>query len=326
MSVKPGMRPNHHVVIGTRGSGLALAQTNWVKEQLEKLHPRQRFEVKIIKTTGDRLQKEDLIVVDEAGRVSQVAAPAPRKKPARLPKGLFTKELEVGLLRRHIHLAVHSLKDLPTETPGGLLVAAIPKRADPRDVLITRGETSLADLPRGAVIATGSPRRRQELLRVRPDLVCADIRGNIDTRLRRLEEHADWHGIVLAAAGLERLRPHVEGFTITPLSPDEMLPAPGQGALGIEIRADDELVQSLMAPFNHHATRCCVETERAFLRGLGGGCELPLGALAVHEDGKITFRARLHDASGCREFGGAWPLAEAAERAFELAQIARARG
>jgi hydroxymethylbilane synthase len=292
--------------MGTRGSALARWQTDFVAAQLRAAWPGLRIEIVVLHTQGDRVLDKPLPLIGG--------------------KGLFTAELEEALHAEEIDLAVHSLKDLPTETPGGLLVAAIPKRADARDVLITRGETSLADLPRGAVIATGSPRRRQELLRVRPDLVCADIRGNIDTRLRRLEEHADWHGLVLAAAGLERLRPPSDGFTITPLSPDEMLPAPGQGALGIEIRADDELVQSLMAPFNHHATRCCVETERAFLRGLGGGCELPLGALAVHEDGKITFRARLHEASGCREFGGVWPLADAAERAFELARLARDRG
>jgi hydroxymethylbilane synthase len=313
------MMPRGNIVIGTRGSGLALAQSTWVKEQLEKLHPRLRFEMKIIKTTGDRLQPRERIVVDPVfGPRSEEIAPA-RKAP-KLAKGLFTKELEAALLRRHIHLAVHSLKDVPTELPAGLEIGAVPKRADVRDVIVTRGAAGLAALREGAVIATGSPRRRCELKRLRADLEFADIRGNIDTRLRKLECTPDWDAIVLAHAGLERLRPDTAGLVVTPLAARDVLPAPGQGALGIEVRADDEETRALLQGLNHHVSHVCAQTERAFLRGLGGGCEVPLGAYAWHEDGHVHFLARHHRADGCLERAARWPVNDAAAAALALAR------
>ncbi|MEZ5405780.1 MAG: hydroxymethylbilane synthase [Verrucomicrobiia bacterium] len=265
-------------LIGTRGSALALAQTTWVKDQLQKKFPEQTFELRLIKTQGDQLQKQN-----EATTSSSTAP---------LSKGLFTKELENALLSKEIDFAVHSLKDLPTELTPELIIAAIPQRASAHDVLITRHETRFEDLPKNAYLATGSPRRQQELLRLRPDLQFISVRGNIDTRLKKLDQNSNWHGLVLAAAGLERLSLETSNFKIIPLDYEILLPAPGQGALAIQTRANDSKSKAFAQSLDDFITRCCVETERQFLAGFGGGCQFPLGAygyLKENFEEKIKF-------------------------------------
>ncbi|MDR7434343.1 MAG: hydroxymethylbilane synthase [Armatimonadota bacterium] len=248
----------HRVRVGTRGSALARAQTRWVIEQLSRARPDASFEEVIITTSGDR------------GRVD--AWP-----------GAFTRELEEALLAGKIDIAVHSLKDLPTEQPPGLVIGAIPPRGDPRDALISREGHTLATLPEGARIGTTSERRAVQLLAFRPDLTILGIRGNVDTRLRKLSQ-GDCEAIVLASAGLHRLGRAQEITEVLPL--EIMLPAPGQGALAVEVRADDKPILDLVSALDHLPTRKAVQAEREFLRVLGGGCRIPVGAYAtVEEDG-----------------------------------------
>jgi hydroxymethylbilane synthase len=239
------MRP---AIIGSRGSPLALAQSKSVMSALKKAWPGRNFEINVIKTEGDRLA--DLPISEEQS----------------LGKGLFTSELEQALLNGKIDLAVHSLKDLPTTAAEGLMLAAIPKRADARDVLVTRDPDLSIALPIGAIVATGSPRRAAQLTLIRSDLRTAEIRGNIDTRLRKFRENPEWSALLLAAAGLERLKPDVTGLHMTVLPFEQMLPAPGQGALGLQTRVE-----------NADDIR---EAERMFLHALGGGCREPIAAFA----------------------------------------------
>jgi hydroxymethylbilane synthase len=255
------------VVLGTRGSPLALAQTRLVVAALKKRWPRRTFEIRTIKTTGDKLSEN------------------PATAGGRVNKGIFTGELEQALREKRIHVAVHSLKDMPTEDSSGLIIASVPARADARDVLITRGPTTLAELPGSARLATGSVRRAAQLQLARADLEMVDIRGNIDTRLRKFRENEDWSGLVLAAAGLERLQPDLEGLTVTPLPFEIMLPAPGQGALALQTRkgADDEI--DLMRGLHDAASSAAVTAERMLLHALGGGCEEPIAAYAHPEPG-----------------------------------------
>ena len=200
------------VVFGTRGSALALAQTKQVMAQLAAAWPGRTFELRLIKTQGDRLSEAEI-----------------RPLGGMLSKGLFTGELERALREREIDLAVHSLKDLPTSPTEGLTLAAIPPRADARDVIVTRGAASLEELPSGALLATGSPRRAAQVRAVRRDLKTEPIRGNVDTRIRKFRDRPELAGLVLAAAGLDRLRPDLRGLTVTPLPITVMLPAAGQG-------------------------------------------------------------------------------------------------
>jgi hydroxymethylbilane synthase len=246
--------------LGTRGSPLARWQADHVADALRGAWPGLVVDVVIIKTEGDR------------------SAELPQ--PASFGKGIFVKEIEEALLRGTIDLAVHSLKDLPTETPAGLALAAIPKRHDARDALISRTARRVEDLPRNALVATGSPRRRCQLLHVRRDLRFAQVRGNVDTRLRKLDE-GRFDALILAVSGIERL-----GLTDAPYTPIPFalcLPAPGQGALAIETRADDESVRRHVAPLNDEATARCVTAERAFLATLGAGCLAPAAASATME-------------------------------------------
>lgn len=257
------------VIVGTRGSALALAQTKAILRELETAHPGVRFEIRIIKTTGDRL--------------SELNSPE-------LPsgKGIFTAEIEQALLRGDIDLAVHSLKDLPVEMRSDLALGAIPKRADARDVLVTKTPiASLNDLPKNAIVATGSPRRAAQLLLQRPDVQTAPIRGNIDTRLRKLRDNPEWSGLLLAAAGLARLQPDTRGLHCFPVPLDQLLPAPGQGALALQIRANDAHHRALLAKVHDTETAACVEAERGFLAGLGGGCQAPVAASACIENGTL---------------------------------------
>ena len=250
---------SHQLVIGTRGSQLALWQANHIKSELERNHPGLEVNLKTISTTGDRILDVSLPKLGEQG------------------KGLFTKELEEGLFEASIDIAVHSLKDLPTELPPGLHVSAICEREDVRDALVTTDKTAtLADLPEGARIGTSSLRRQAQLKSIRSDFVVEPIRGNVDTRLRKLDEGRH-NAIVLASAGLIRLghRDRITQF----LDEKVMLSAVGQGALAIESRIDDSRTNQLLEPLNHSATRAACQAERAFLKGLGGGCLVPIAAL-----------------------------------------------
>ncbi len=282
--------PERPIVIATRGSALALAQANYVFDECRRLFPRLAFEIKIIKTTGDKLQSASLA---QAGQ--------------NLPKGLFTKELEVALLRNQADLAVHSLKDLPTELPAGLTLGAVGKRVDPRDVLIYKTDAGfdgpLSQLGEGALVATSSTRRQAQLRAVRSDLQLEEIRGNISTRLEKLVENDGLAGTLLAAAGLARLHFSItkdgrlegdavpEGVRAERLDTDLMLPCVGQAAIGVEIRADDGRIQKICERLNHFNTRVAVTAERAFLCGMGGGCQSPVGALAEVEGVRLTLRA-----------------------------------
>lgn len=250
------------LVIGSRGSPLALVQARAVMTDLKHKWPGRNFEIYILKTQGDRLAED------------------PAAAEQTLSKGLFTGELERALLSKEIDLAVHSLKDLPTEETRGLMIGAIPKRAGAHDVLITRGATGLEELPPDPVIATGSPRRAAQLALARRDVRIAAIRGNIDTRLRKFRENGEWSALVLAAAGLERLKPDVSGLTVTPLPFEIMLPAPGQGALAIQTRSDEHDGLELIKALHDPGTEMQVTAERMFLHALGGGCEEPIAAYA----------------------------------------------
>lgn len=256
---------NRSITIGTRGSQLALWQAQFVKRQLAHYFPKVEVNLKIIKTTGDAVLDRSLVG---------------------LGKGVFTKEIEIALHNGEIDLAVHSLKDLPTELPDGLYIGSIPTREDPRDVLITSSGSSLEDLQSGAKIGTTSPRRKAQLLHIRPDLQVVDVRGNVDTRLRKLQE-TDLDGIILAAAGIIRLKKehHITQYFDT----EKMVPAVGQGALAIEVRDNDTVVEKLLAPLNNTTTASEITAERTLLECLGGGCQLPIGAYAKHiDDGVLS--------------------------------------
>ena len=243
--------------IGTRGSQLALSQANWVKEKLVKAHPDLSVTLIKIKTTGDKIQDAPLAKIGG--------------------KGLFVKEIEEALIHRRIDLAVHSIKDVPTELPEGLHLSAITKREDPRDVFISRDGKILKDLPPNAKIGTSSLRRQAQLLRFRNDLELLPLRGNLDTRLKKLKT-MNLDGIVLALAGVKRLGLEER---ITEIIPTEIsLPAIGQGALGIETRKDDQEVEGQIQFLNHKDSWIAVSAERAFLKKLEGGCQVPIAAYA----------------------------------------------
>ncbi len=245
------------LVIGSRGSKLALWQAHWIAGRLAALGRETRLE--IIKTSGDQILDVSLA---EVGKQSG-------------GKGVFTKEIEEALLDGRIDLAVHSLKDLPTEFPAGLALAAVPERAQPHDALAGK---RLDELKPGDVIGSGSPRRAAQLLARVPGVEVRGIRGNVDTRLRKLDD-GEYDAIVLARAGLERLGLSERITQI--LEPAEMAPAVGQGALGIEIREDDEATRDALRPLEDANTRACVDAERSLLAAMGGGCQSPLGALAT---------------------------------------------
>ncbi len=292
--------PKQKLVVGTRGSALALWQTEHVVERLRAITPDLDVKVRTIKTQGD-------LVRDRA--LSQVGG-----------EGLFVKEIENALLAGEIDLAMHSLKDMPTEQPEELILGAVLKRADPRDALVARdGVGNFAVLPLGARMGTSSLRRRAQLLAARPDLQVADLRGNVDTRLRKLCA-GDYDAVVLAAAGLIRLG-HADAIgEILPV--DLMLPAVGQGALCVEVRADDEATRALIAPLDHLVTRQVTQAERAFLRCLKGGCQVPIGAYGEVSDGQLHLRGLVASLDGSRvvrdETRG--PATEAAQLGTELAE------
>ena len=262
------------IVIGSRKSKLALLQTQEVVDALVKAYPRLSFEVVKIKTEGDRDRKTSLRIL--GGR------------------GVFVKELEEALLRRDIDIAVHSLKDMPTDMPDGLRIAAVTKRLDPRDVLVSNGGASLSSLAPGSRIGTGSQRRSVQLLSRRRDVAVVDMRGNIDTRLRKCAS-GEVDGIVMAAAALKRM--NIEDRIAEYFSADIFVPAAGQGALGIEIRAEDSAVEEIVASLDHEASRREVAAERAFLRALGGGCREPIAALGVVKGASLHIRGMVANSS-----------------------------
>jgi hydroxymethylbilane synthase len=249
---------NREFRIATRGSELALWQTNWVRSELEKRFPEAHFETLTIKTTGDKILDVPLAKIGD--------------------KGLFTKELDTSLLKGETDFAVHSLKDLPTKLPEGLAIAAITKRWDARDVLISRNGEVLADLPKGARVATGSLRRRSQLLHFRPDFEILEIRGNLNTRFRKFDE-VDWDAMILAAAGVERLG---WGERISEkISPEILLPAVGQGSLAILCREDDDATLEFLVNMEDRESMLAARAERSLMRTLEGGCQVPIGANAV---------------------------------------------
>ena len=257
------------LVIGSRGSKLALWQAEQAKARLIELHPEIDIRVEIIKTTGD-VKTDPLSVIGG--------------------KGVFTKELEDALLDGRIDLAVHSLKDLPTILPDGLGITAICKRDDPRDALVVRDEIkaragSILNLPEQAVVGTSSQRRVAQLKSLRSDVVVKDVRGNVDTRLRKLDE-GQYDALILASAGLRRLE--LEDRINAAISMDEMVPAVGQGAIAIETRADDEFTVAMTSGLDHRETRLACLAERAFLRSLGGGCQFPIAGHAIIENEEMT--------------------------------------
>jgi hydroxymethylbilane synthase len=270
----------NHIVIGSRGSKLALWQAEWVQAQLQTLYPAIKTEIVIIKTTGDAILDRPLTEIGG--------------------KGVFTKEIEEALLDHRIDLAVHSLKDLPTQLADGLAIAAITEREDPRDALVLPSgapSASLAELPAGAIIGTSSSRRLAQLKAKRGDLQTKELRGNVDTRLRKLDA-GEYDAVLLASAGLRRL-----GFVdriSSYLDVADMLPAVGQGALGIETRSDDTETRDVLTPLVHGPTTAACMAERAMLRALGGGCELPIAAHGVVTDTHLTLDGLVASVSGDR--------------------------
>ena len=299
------MTSRQTLTVGTRGSRLALRQTELVVQALRTHHPELQFQVREVRTEGDRRAQDSL---------SNIGG-----------QGVFVKELEATLLRREVDLAVHSLKDVPTELTPGLTLAAIPQRGDPRDALVSRDGATLATLPTGARVGTGSARRAVQLRALRPELTPVDIRGNVDTRIRKADE-GEVDAVVLAAAGLERLGLLERAAEL--LSPDAMLPAVGQGALAIEARADDAQLLGLLAAVDHRETRLACEAERAFLGRLGGGCRLPFGALAVVEGETVRARGFISDLEGAQSFRTevSGPAAEAESVGVRLAEALLAQG
>jgi hydroxymethylbilane synthase len=270
------------LILGTRGSDLALVQTRDVAARLAKAHPGLTLEERIIKTTGDKRLDVSL------------------SAPGSLEKGLFTKELEEALLSKTVHAAVHSLKDLPTEQPPGLMVGAILERADLSDALASKHAGGWKGLPPEATVATSSLRRKNQLLLLRPDLQIVEIRGNVPTRLRKVLENPAIDAVVVASAALARLGKDIvpDGLHVTVI--EEMLPAPGQGAVAVECREEDLETRCLLDAIHHEPSAICVRAERELLHSLGGGCHMPLGVRAVIEDGKLRLLAALFEADGIR--------------------------
>ena len=272
------------IIIGSRGSKLALWQADFVKRELEKRNKNLRVEIKIIKTKGDKILGVALSKIGD--------------------KSLFTKELEVALLNKEIDIAVHSLKDLQTIIPNGLKLAAVSKRHNVEDVLIARKKgTTIFSLKENAVVGTGSLRRKSQLLHLRPDIKIEELRGNVPSRIKTFL-NSNWDAIILARAGVERLK--LSKFISSVISSDIMLPAVGQGALGIEIGENNKIVNEIVRSIHHEDTYIAVLAERALLRTLEGGCQVPIGAFAEIKstglyldalvgslDGKLTFRKKV---------------------------------
>lgn len=267
--------------IGTRGSALALAQSNHVKKRLEALSSDLQVELRTIKTTGDRLADASLASIGG--------------------KGVFTKELEEALLSKTVDLAVHSLKDLPTELPAGLSVGAILEREDPRDCMVSRFGEQLMELPRGAVIGTSSLRRQAQIRAIKKGIRLEDLRGNLDTRLSRVAA-GDFSAVVVAYAGVRRLGRADEVSEVLPF--DLILPAPGQGFVAIETRAEDPETLKWVGQLNHLPGQQSATAERSFLAVLGGGCRVPIAAYAREEAGQLVLDGRVTSPDGKNDVKG----------------------
>jgi hydroxymethylbilane synthase len=277
--------PSRLLRIGTRGSPMALRQTTLVRDRLVASHPELAadgaVEIVTVRTTGDRVQ--DRLLAEIGG------------------KGLFAKEIEEGLLAGHIDLAVHSLKDLETWLPDSLVIACVLPRDDPRDALVSAKATNLASLSQGARVGTASLRRQAQLLRYRPDLTITPVRGNVNTRLRKLDA-GEVDALVLALCGLERLG---EASVVTEILPREvMLPAVGQGVLAVECRASDEEVRRLLEPLNDPVTAACIGAERAMLAALDGSCRTPIAGLAEADADQLTIEGLLLQPDGSEAIRG----------------------
>ncbi len=265
------------IKIGTRGSQLALWQANWVKSALEKINDSLTVELTIIKTKGDKILDVPLAKVGG--------------------KGLFVKEIEEALLTEKIDLAIHSMKDMPSELPDGLCIGAIPERETPNDVLLSGKNLCLSDLPQGATVGTSSLRRSSQLMRVRPDIHIVPLRGNIDTRIKKLKS-GQMDAIILAAAGVKRL--NFQDEITEYIEPSIMLPAVGQGALCIEIRKNDARISELTSRLDDHTTRVTVLGERAFLHRLEGGCQVPIAAHGKLEHQELSITGLVADLDGTK--------------------------
>lgn len=273
MSIDPKMKS---IRIGTRGSDLAMFQAKQIAWSLQRKNVDLSVEIKKISTSGDKIQDAPLARIGSTG--------------------LFVKEIENALISNEINLAVHSCKDLPTDLPGGLVATVFCEREDPRDAFIGK-VGSIGELPDGAKIGTSSLRRRSQLLALRPDLNIVDIRGNVDTRIRKIEEQG-LHGTILAAAGVKRLEREDEiAFYF---SSDEMIPAVGQGVIAVEIQGDDHAVENLIKPLNHEESATAVRAERSLMKYLEGGCQVPIGAHADIENGRLRLRAFLGSLDGSK--------------------------
>lgn len=264
------------IIVGTRGSKLALSQTNWVINEIKKHNPQVEFEIKIIKTKGDIIQNVSL---DKIG-----------------DKGLFVKEIEDRLINKEIDMAVHSMKDMPSSLPEELKFSYTPKREDARDVLVLKeGYKSLDELPIGAKIGTGSKRRKYQLLKYRSDLNIVSIRGNVDTRIKKIETEG-LHGVVLAAAGMHRLGINDRISYYIPM--DIVIPAPAQGALAIEIRKDHSYIDEIIKSIEDKNTNIQVKCERGFLDGVNGSCHIPIGAYCTIKGKELKLTGLLGDEEG----------------------------
>lgn len=263
------------IVIGSRGSELALWQTNWVKKQLEEVYPSVKISVKIIKTEGDKILDVALSMIGD--------------------KGLFTKAIEEALLEGYIDLAVHSLKDLPTTLPDGLCIGAVSKREDQHDAFVSLKHNSLAELPLGSTIATGSLRRKCQLLHYRSDLNIIDVRGNINTRLLKLEQEG-WDGMILALAGLMRLdlREHLKQI----IPEDIILPAVSQGVMAVETRSDDTELLNMLESLNNKESIYQITAERSMLKTVEGGCQIPVGVFTKIDSDIIQLDAMIGTIDG----------------------------
>jgi len=263
-----------HLVIGSRSSKLAMAQAQYIRDRIKKFYPSLDVGIKTIKTTGDKITDVALSKIGD--------------------KGLFTKEIESALLARRIDLAVHSMKDLPTELPAGLKIAAVPKREDPREVLVSEQAFTIGLLPEGCKVGTSSLRRRVQLLRLRSDLKILDLRGNVDTRLAKLK-NGSYDAIILAYAGIKRLGLELN---LSAIPVEEIIPQAGQGALGIEIHEDAAEIEELVKVLDDADSHLAIDAERAALAGLEGGCQVPIGVYAAITKDRIDVEAGIFSLDG----------------------------
>lgn len=263
------------LTVGTRGSNLSLAQTDMVIQKLKEKIPDLEIEVKVIKTTGDRITHKPLLLIKE--------------------KGIFEKDIDKAVLRKEVDFAVHSMKDVPTIQPPKTIIVAVPEREPPYDTLVSRKGLRLKDLPSGTIVRTGSPRRTAQLHYVRPDLRAESIRGNVDTRVRKLKQGL-YDALILAEAGLQRL--NMQDNITERLLLEDFTPAPGQGALAVVAREDNKRVNEVLKLVNHWPSMAAVLAERAFVRKIGGGCKVPLGAIAQVKNGALSLYASVLSPDG----------------------------